>query len=99
MFANSQPQVAPYTIAPGRPVTDLAIRQATSFASLPEFANSTRSNPAARGIDASNRSASSTAASWTYRVFVFRRRVCSAMASTARGWPWPTTGTLLYASR
>ena len=73
------------------------MRQARSFASLPELTNRTRSRPP--GIVAARRSASSTTASCRYRVFVFSGAAWPAIASTTRGWACPTTGTLLYASR
>ena len=86
------------TIAPRRPVAPVAIRQAMSFASLPELTSITVSRPVPGGIDASRRSASSTSGSYRYRACVLSRRVCRTTASVTRGWQWPTTGTLLYAS-
>ena len=83
------------TSAPAPPVHVVARRHAVSFASLPEFTNSTVSSPDPAGIVATSRSASSTGASVRYRMFVFSIRDCRAIASATRGCACPTTGTLL----
>ena len=75
------------------PVQAVAIRQASSLASVPEVVKRIVSRPS--GMVASSRSASSTMPSCRYREWVLSRAFCRFTDWTTVGWACPTTATLL----
>ena len=75
------------------PVQAVAIRQASSLASVPEVVN--RQVSSGSGMVASSRSASSTMPWCRYREWVLRTRSWRLTAWVTVGWACPTTATLL----